>query len=199
MNNQKKPTKRVAKPVSRLAKKRLVIEANRNAARALKGLVSTITVEFSLDEDRMAKRIDSAGRSEYGTINGLVNLVAAIANWPVEQGDGSMVSTNRQLLETKFNLDLMLLEDIRTYRGFHTFATDDLEILPGVEPRYDDYTDYCEIFLEELGVVSSRPTIDSNKWTRAEVKAKERAHIDIEIMKSELELHKQFLAQQEAS
>lgn len=182
----------------RLAEKRALIEANRNAVKALKDLIGRIVADFSLDEDRMAKRIDSASRSEYGAINGLVNLVASIANWPVEQGDGSMVSTNRQLLEIKFDLDLMLLDDIRTYRGFHSFVTDELVIIAGVEPQYENYTDYCEIFLEDLGVTSNRPTIDADKWNRAEVKAKERAEIDLDTMRAELELHKAFLAQQES-
>lgn len=182
----------------RLAAKKQIVAANRAAVSKLKSTINSIVNELALDEERMDKRVDSATRSEYGTINGLINLVASIANWPAEPGDGSQVSTNRRVLEDKFELDLMLLEDIRNYRGYHSFVTDDLEIIDGTEPDYENYTDYCEIFLETLGVSSNRPSIDAAKWNRAEDKAKAKALEDLASMKEELEKFNQFVEQKSA-
>lgn len=179
--------------MERLQAKREQIQANREASKVLKKLIKDITNSLSLDEDRMAKRIDSATRSEYGAINGLVNLVASVANWPVENGDGSLVSTNRLVLEEKFNLDLVMLDDIRAFRGYHSFVTDELEIINGIEPQYEDYTDYCEIFLEELGVKSNRPTICEAKWAAAEKRAKQKALDDQAQMQEELAVHQAYM------
>lgn len=180
---------------SRLDSKRAEIQSNREASKVLKTLLKNITSTLDLDEERMAKRIDSATRSEYGAINGLVNLVASVANWPVESGDGALVSTNRIILEDKFNLDLVMLDDIRQFRGFHSFVTDDIEIINGVEPDYENYTDYCEIFLDELGVKSTRPSICPSKWKSAETRAIAKAKLDQTQMNEELAFHKEYLAQ----
>ena len=193
----RKPKSVTTTPVvsSRLDAKKANIQSNREASKVLKKLLKDITNTLDLDEERMAKRIDSATRSEYGAINGLVNLVASVANWPVENGDGALVSTNRLILEDKFNLDLVMLDDIRAYRGFHSFVTDDIEIINGQEPQYEDYTDYCEIFLEELGVRSTRPTICPDRWKTAETRAIAKAKTDQTQMLEELAFHKEYLAQ----
>lgn len=193
----RKPKSVITTPVvsSRLDAKKANIQSNREASKVLKKLLKDITNTLDLDEERMAKRIDAATRSEYGAINGLVNLVASVANWPVENGDGALVSTNRLILEDKFNLDLVMLDDIRTYRGFHSFVTDDIEIINGQEPQYEDYTDYCEIFLEELGVRSTRPTICPDRWKTAETRAIAKAKTDQAQMLEELAFHKEYLAQ----
>lgn len=193
----RKPKSVITTPVvsSRLDAKKANIQSNREASKVLKKLLKDITNTLDLDEERMAKRIDSATRSEYGAINGLVNLVASVANWPVENGDGALVSTNRLILEDKFNLDLVMLDDIRAYRGFHSFVTDDIEIINGQEPQYEDYTDYCEIFLEELGVKSTRPTICPDRWKTAETRAIAKAKTDQAQMLEELAFHKEHLAQ----
>lgn len=193
----RKPKSVITTPVvsSRLDAKKANIQSNREASKVLKKLLKDITNTLDLDEERMAKRIDAATRAEYGAINGLVNLVASVANWPVENGDGALVSTNRLILEDKFNLDLVMLDDIRTYRGFHSFVTDDIEIINGQEPQYEDYTDYCEIFLEELGVRSTRPTICPDRWKTAETRAIAKAKTDQTQMLEELAFHKEYLAQ----
>lgn len=185
-------TVKTVKP-DRLAVARETIEANREALRRLKRLVHDITVELNLDEERMAKRVDSATRSEYGAINGMINLVAAIAAWPAEPGDGAMVASNKLVLENKFGLDLLMLDDIRTYRGYHSFVTDNLEIISGIEPNYENYSDYCQIFLADLGVDVHRPTITKEQWQRQEAVAVERAQKDLVTRQEALVKHREYL------
>ena len=155
------------------------IKAERATRTTLVKLINDITDELSLDEDKMSKRIDSALDSEYGAINGLVNLVVAIAKWPVDFGDGANVGTNRRILESKFNLDLVMLSELAQLRGYHSFVTDDLDIIEGKEPDYINYGDYCEIFLEDLGVVAQRAQISPVSWKGKEAKAYVKAQTTV--------------------
>lgn len=200
----------------RLATKRETIASNRATLKSLTSLINAIVKELALDDERMAKRMDAALRSEYGPINGMVNLVVSISNWPAEPGDGSMISVNRQILTEKFGLDLLLLDDIKTFKGYHTFVSSELEVIEGVAPQYEDYADYCQIFLEELAeialanklnkpvarltkadkkaiVIASKPTIDETRWVKLEAIAQTKAKLDLEDMVLEVERHKAFL------
>jgi len=181
------------KKLTALELARKEIESNRAATAKIKSILKAIVSECDLDEGRMAKRIHSATRSEYGVTNGLINLLAAVANWPAEAGDGANVATNSLILEEKLGLDLALLSDIRNYRGHHTFVTDELEIIAGQEPVYDQYSLYCNVLLADLGVESSRPTISETKWQAAEKSAKDRASIELETMRAEIERHKALI------
>ena len=181
--------------MERINSKREHIKANRETKDKLIKLINSITDELNLDEDRMAKRIDSALRSEYGPINGLINLVVAIAQWPAEPGDGAMVASNRLALESKFGLDLLLLDDIKQFRGFHSFVSNDLEVIEGQEPKFEDYTDYCHIFLEDLGAVAYKATIEPNTWRRREVVAREKAELEKAKLSAELDRYSSLIKQ----
>ena len=180
----------------RLSNKRLQINANREAVTTLKKLIYNITDRLSLDDESMQRRVDAAVKSEYGPVNGLINLLAAIATWPADQGDGSSVAGNKKILEEEFKLDLLLLDDIRIYRGYHTFIADDLTIIAGQEPSYEDYADYCTIFLEDLNIKSYKPTIERTKWQLLETKAKARVEKDIVERQEALAKHREFIASQ---
>lgn len=183
----------------RIQSKRATLQAERTTINALKKTVLTITDTLGLDEEKMQRRVDTALKSEYGRINGMVNLLSAIANWPAEQGDGTAVGENRRVLEETLKLDLMLLEDIRTYRGFHTFATDELEIIDGIEPQYEDYEDYVAILLEDMGLTAQqRVKLNPAVWAKVESRTKEKVAIDLERMKIALEKHKALIEASEA-
>jgi len=179
----------------RIQSKRAVLNQERATINALKKKVFDITDLVGMDEEKMQRRVEAALRSEYGRINGMVNLLAAVTNWPADQGDGSAVGENRKTIEDKLGLDLMLLEDIRTYRGFHTFATDELEIIDGVEPQYEDYSDYVTILLEDMNLTPGRVGINPTTWTKTEARTKEKVAVDIEKMKAAVERHKATLAE----
>jgi len=180
--------------IERMAQKRELIKANRKAKDELIKLIKSIVKDFNLDEDSMNKRINFALSSEYGPINGLINLVVAVAKWPAEPGDGSMVATNRQLLESKHNLDLLLLDDIDQFRGNHTFVSkQELEIIHGKEPDYENYTDYCAIFLEDLGVQSYKATIEEAVWNYKEQIAINKADIELIDKREELERYQSIM------
>lgn len=177
----------------RIENKRAQLQSERATINALKAIVNKIVDVIGLDEEKMNRRIEIAMRSEYGRINGMVNLLAEVTNWPAEQGDGTAVGENRKVIEEKLDLDLMLLEDIRTYKGYHTFATDELETRTGVEPMYEDYEDFVAILLEDMGLTPGRVTISSDTWTKTEKKAVESTKLELERMRIAVERHKALM------
>jgi hypothetical protein len=182
----------------RLAKARESHKAEAKVIRELVKTINKITDACGLDEERMAKRIDVALNSEYGRINGLINLLSSLAKWPAEQGDGASVATNRAILRDELKLDLILLEDINSYKGYHTFHDDKLEVIQGVEPEYELYEDYCYLMLDSMGLLDEkavRPTISKDKWQRLEARAVERTQAQIELLKAELEQHKLLMGE----
>ncbi len=193
-----KTTKAVAKTSLELAREQ--IANTRVVTTGLKDLINNITKEIHLDKDNMAKRIDSAMRSEYGAINGLINLLVAIGNWPAERGDGASVATNRVILEQKFKLDLMLLAEIAEYRGFHTFVSSELSIIEGREPQYVAYRDYTTVLLEELLGDSAKkinkPELLPQRWQLAEAKAITTAETELTQKLQDLENYNQFIQAQ---
>lgn len=173
--------------------KRANIQAERATLSKLKALIYQIADLCGLDEDKMSRRIEAALQSEYGRTNGMINLLASVAHWPAEAGDGSAVAENRRLIEEKLGLDLLMLADIRGFRGYHTFHTDELETIAGVEPNYEDYEDYVAIFLEDLKLTPQRVGIDRAVWQRQEIRAKEQTAKTITELAEAVEKHKAFL------
>lgn len=178
------------------------IEAKRKQLVAEKATLDTLTKLLykiadlcGLDDEKMARRIDRAKQSEYGRIDGMVNLLSAVCHWPAEAGDGSAVSENKRLIEEKLNLNLMLLSDIRQFRGFTSFVSDDLQIIAGVEPQYEDYEDSVTILLEDMKLTPQRESfsINAGLWQRLEANAQTRATAEIEQLRAEIERTKAFM------
>lgn len=190
-------TKKAVTETTRLDVKRAQLQTERATIDALKKKIYAIVDLTGMDEEKMSRRVTSALKSEYGRVNGLVNLLAAVANWPAEQGDGSSVNENRMLLEQQLKLDLMLLDDIRTYRGYHTFVTDELEIIDGVEPQYEDYEDYVAILLTDMKLTPGKVAINPSTWARTEAKTKQNVQLEIERMQLAVERHKTLIAEYE--
>ena len=172
-----------------MAAEKLIIED-------LKCKVVALSDLCGLDEERTAKRLQSAIRSEYGRINGLINLLAAMAKWPAEQNDGASVAINQSLIEKEMGLDLMLLEDITKFRGYHSFHTEELEVITGIEPEYSNYTNYCTILLQDFGFESAvSAVIKPENWGKQEAKALKKAKEAIDDLKDALEEHKALMGE----
>lgn len=173
------------------------IKANRLEEKAvieiIKGKVTEIVSICGLNEDNTAKRVQVALRSEYGRINGMINLLVGICKWPAEQGDGASVSANQSSIETEMGLDLMLLDDISSFKGYHTFHTEELDIVDGIEPDYQNYQDYCTILLEDFGFERVSATIGATAWKAAEKRAKIKTKDDVKQLIKEVEEHKRLL------
>ena len=196
MNNTKTKSNNTSAKVNnkRLSALKASRKVEKQALQKLQNLVLDIANACNLDEERTANRIAAALKSEYGRINGMINLLAAIGKWPVERGDESMVATNQRMIEKEFKLDLMLLEDISTCKGYHTFHTDALEVIGGVEPQYELYEDNCTIFLEELGCKAVSAAIEPTVWERYESRAKERTENDVVSLRQAVAEHKALMA-----
>lgn len=181
-----------------LAQRRELIGKQAGLIKALVKQINQITASLDLDDERMARRIDSAMKSEYGAINGLINLVASLAHWPADVGNGMDVPTNRTTLANA-GFDLVLLEQIRQSRGYHTFISDELKIIDGVEPDYETYSQLCTIYLESIlnaedDTLTNITTIDPVKWAKREQIEIATAKLELSLKEQELELHKQLIA-----
>ena len=181
--------------IERLAKAKALRASEKAIITAIKEQVIAVADIANLDEEKLHRRVQAALKSEYGRINGMINLLAAVCKWPAEQGDGASVAANQITIQENLGLDLLLLEDISKYKGFHTFATDEMETVIGVEPQYENYEDYTSILLEELGFEELSSSINQDMWERNEVKAKERAKKDLTDIQTALDEHKAFLGQ----
>lgn len=147
------------------------LEQSRQARTALTNLIKEIAVECELDMDSISKRLSSALKSEYGAVNGLINLLTAICAWPAEQGDGSSVAINQDKIATKFNIDLVFMDDIKSVRGYHTFISNEGDLIDGKAPDYEEYTQLCQILLGELKLSECIKTrISQETWELTEEK-----------------------------
>lgn len=177
-----------------------LIKKNRKEEKAilekLKSMLTDITDLCSLDDERMAKRIQVALKSEYGRINGMINLLASVSKWPAEQGDGASVALNQALIEKDLGIDLMLLEDISAFKGYHTFhSDDDLVLIAGVQPDFENYKDYSTIFLEEIGFERTAATIERTTWEKKEIRAIAKTNESITDLTEAAEKHKALMQQ----
>ena len=179
---------------ARLKQRKALRTEEKNIIDSLKSELNKITNLCGLDTEKMERRIKVALKSEYGRVNGMINLLAAVSKWPAEAGDGASVSTNQTLIESELGLDLLLLEDISTYKGYHTFHTDELEVIDGVAPQYELYEDYCSILLETLGFKAMSSVIEETKWERQEAVAIKRANNDIIALKEAVAIHKELIS-----
>lgn len=163
----------------RLAKVKATRAQEKAIIAKLKAKINDIADACGLDEERMARRVQAALRAEYGRINGMINLLAAVCKWPAEQGDGASVSANQLLIEKEMGIDLMLLEDISTFKGYHTFHTDELEIIEGIKPQFDSYSDHCSLLLEDIGFERAAAEIEPSRWAAAEQRAIKKTKEDV--------------------
>ena len=180
---------------ARLEQRKALRTEEKNIIDSLKLELNKITDLCGLDTEKMERRIKVALKSKYGRVNGMINLLAAVAKWPAESGDGASVSTHQALIEAELGLDLLLLEDISTYKGYHTFHTDELEVIDGVAPQYELYEDYCSILLESLGFAAISSGIEESEWERQELIAIKKTNNDIIELKEAVAAHKELLAQ----
>ena len=178
----------------RLAKVKATRSQEKAIITKIKSQISEIVETCGLDEEKMARRSQVALKSEYGRINGIINLYAAVCKWPAEQGDGTSVSANQLMIENDMKVDLMLLEDISSFKGYHTFHTDELEIIDGVEPQYEQYSDHCSLLLEDLGFERAAAEIVPSSWAALEKRAISRAKDDVEELRAAVVRHNSLVA-----
>lgn len=161
-------------------------ELRSEATTQLKLLIHEIASKADLDEEKIAKRIQSAVKSPYGRIPGLLNLLTSIVLWPVEGKDFSGVAeTQLEILDT-LKIELELFLDIKESKGYHTFLNDDHEIVRGMSPDVEEYNMLCLILCQKLGIAVCDSKLNLAKWQEDETIAVEKAKLEQE--EAELEL-----------
>jgi len=162
--------------------------------RQVKAKIAKAAEIADLDEDRLVRRINSAAgsKNEYGKVPGLINLLANIVNWPTDESSADGINETREEILAELGIDHTLLEDLREAKGYHSFISDEHELMKGVEPAYDEYRMLVMLIARKLGIEVVDIKLDEDDWNKAEAKAIIAANKELEDVKVELEKHKQL-------
>ncbi len=161
---------------------------------SLRMSINKVALIADLDEDKMAKRIAMAisPRNEYGKVPGLMNLLATIVNWPTDDNNVDGLNEVREEILSTLGVTATVFEDLREAKGYHTFVSDEHEIIDGVEPAFDEYTMLVQMLAAELGLAVVDLKLDDSSWATAETVAIKKAGDSIARVRAELEEHKKL-------
>ena len=185
----RKPKQPTTSIVAKTSTVRDQLAGLRQAEKALKAQINAIVTTCDLDPETMAARINAAIDNKHGRVIGLINLLSATAHWPADKGEAKSVPTNKLMIADK--VDTLVLSMLREARGYHTFIAEDLTIMAGIEPNYEQYSELSQILLEDLGLDNvPKLTIDRETWLREETKAIDKATKDQAEMLEAIEKYK---------
>lgn len=168
------------------------------------GEVATLAASVAdMDMDYFSKRVQAAEGHEYGSTAGLLNLITAVALWPVDR-NGSMDNVaikqtavmealNKQCKKSQ-PLTLSFLRQLKESRGSHSFVTDDHNVKEGIEPEYDRYAELLIYMAGTLGVEVLDFKLDKSSWTAKESDAAYVAQQEFIARENELKKHESEMA-----
>jgi hypothetical protein len=131
--------------------------------------------------------------SEYGRVPGMLNLLASIVHWPTDDSVENLNDTRDAIL-TNLGMDETIFTDLRDVKGYHTFISDEHEMVAGIEPDYDEYTMLCNILANELNLSVVDMKLTENAWDKAESKALTKAEADIKHADEAITKHKSMMS-----
>lgn len=143
-----------------------------------------------LDVDKLNRRISVALKSEYGKVPGLLNLLSNIVAWPAEQGSApSNLTEIKQSICEELLVSESIFTDLKESKGFHTFISDDHEVISGVEPDYLEYIMLLRLIANKINIPVLDIKLTEESWDKAEARAIAKAEKDMSALKEELEAH----------
>ncbi len=158
----------------------------------LKECINKAVTIADMETDKVSRRVKAAMKSEYGKVPGLINLLAAIINWPTDSKTPDNLSTVQDKICSELGIEQVMIDDIREAKGFHTFLTDDHDLMDGIVPDFDEYSMLCELIASKLELSVVDIKLDEATWNKLELKAAENAKITL--MEIEVELAEYKLA-----
>jgi len=186
--------------VTRLTSEKAIDRTLRaEAISKMTSLLSEVADTIGFDEEALERKISVTRRSEYGRIPALINILANLYAWPITgHGNPAEVPGLQEDMLDFFAskglaIDADLLLDIKEYKGYHSFVSDEAVIVEGIEPDVEEY----EFAVITVADVVGLPVVDNKltlaKWKRAEAAAIEKAKAELADMKASLERHKSLL------
>lgn len=152
----------------------------------MKEAISIAVTIAEMDKNKLSRRTKAAMKSEYGKVPGLINLLSAIINWPTDSQTPDNLSAIQDEICTNLGLEQVMLDDLREAKGFHTFLTEDQEIMDGSEPDYEEYNMLCELMASKLNLSVVDMKLSESEWNKREAKAIAKAKQDLEDIETEL-------------
>ena len=157
----------------------------------LRALIAEVADAAGMDKANMDIKLKLVtSRSEYGKVPALINLLASTANWPLDKDANKSELGDAKEIVTGMLPDMMdTLEDVHQAKGYHTFVSDDHEIVDGIEPDYEEYGMLVQVIAEKLQLPVVDLKLDETVWDKNEAKAEKKADKTIEDIKDELAEH----------
>ena len=152
----------------------------------MKEAINIAVTIAEMDKNKISRRAKAAMKSEYGKVPGLINLLSAIINWPTDSQTPDNLSTIQDEICANLGLEQVMLDDLREAKGFHTFLTEDQEIMDGSEPDYEEYNMLCELMASKLNLPVVDMKLSESEWNNREAKAIAKAKQDLEDIETEL-------------
>ena len=152
----------------------------------MKEAINIAVTIAEMDKDKISRRVKAAMKSEYGKVPGLINLLSGIINWPTDSQTPDNLSAIQDEICTNLGLEQVMLDDLREAKGFHTFLTEDQEIMDGSEPDYDEYNMLCELMASKLNLPVIDMKLSESEWNNREAKAIATAQQDLKDIETEL-------------
>lgn len=160
----------------------------------VQSLIKEIGHVAGMDSEALGSRISMAtSRSEYGKVPGLINLLSSVCNWPLDKDASTSGMAEAKEAVAGVLPDLIdVLEDIKQAKGYHTFVSDEHELVDGIEPDFEEYTMLLNVVASNLQLPVLDVKLSEAAWERAEDKAYTKAKESIEAIKVELEEHQKL-------
>lgn len=167
----------------------------RESIKALTTKLEDIYEECGLDIDMLHRKIAASRRSEYGRVPALINIIAATYAWPIaSQSEAANIGQYQEQIADLLGVDGDVLLDLKDAKGYHSFLSDEFEVVQGIEPDYEEYNYYVLTVADALAIPYVDSKINEQTWSRNEDKA--LAVIKLEQVEAEaaLKRHEEVLA-----
>mgnify|MGYP006899580592 CR=1 FL=1 len=167
----------------------------RESIKALVNTLESVYEELNLDLDMLHRKIAASRRSEYGRVPALINILAATYAWPIaDSSEAANIPQYQENILEILKLDGEILLDLKEAKGYHSFLSDDFEVVQAIEPDYDEYNYYVLTVADALAIPYVDSKVSEEAWNRNENKALAKIVVEQAEAETALARHAELMA-----
>ena len=167
----------------------------RESIKALVNTLESVYEELNLDLDMLHRKIAASRRSEYGRVPALINILAATYAWPIaDSSEAANIPQYQENILEILKLDGEILLDLKEAKGYHSFLSDDFEVVQAIEPDYDEYNYYVLTVADALAIPYVDSKVSEEAWNRNENKALAKIKVEQAEAETALARHAELMA-----
>jgi len=173
----------------------------REAIGTMTTILTRVVTAIKGDHDKLANRLKMIRRSEYGRVPEMVNVLAGLYAWPIQDGgDARDIPTLQdEILSTLASMDIAvtgdLLLDIKEAKGHHSFMDKDTgDIIDCLEPEYEEYRYFVLTFAEAAGLPLMDIKLTEPVWLTQENKIVAKLNLEIAANAEALAAHEAMMS-----